>query len=161
MTNKIIRSIIITAILATGATSAIAAGGGGYGKGGQNSSNANPGQNFMNSWDINEDGTVTLEEIKTKRDQVFSSFDSNEDGFLSVEEYTYFDQARANDMEKHADGQIKGGQKAANSMLLENNDSDNDGRVSYVEFLDGAKASLDLMDNNKDGVITKTDFGRN
>jgi Ca2+-binding EF-hand superfamily protein len=155
--NRIISALIIGTLLVSTAGSVMAAGGGGYGAG---KGSGSQGQHFMDSWDANEDGTVTIEEVRIKRDEVFYSFDSDENGYLNAEEYVYFDEARANDMANEDAGMKMGEHKAANSMLLENSDLDGDGRVSLEEFLDGAKTSLLSMDKNGDGVITKADFGR-
>jgi hypothetical protein len=34
------------------------------------------------------------------------------------------------------------------------------GKVSWDEFLDGAKAWMCMLDRNTDGVVTTADFGR-
>ena len=58
-----------------------------------------PGAHFIENWDRNNDGIVTLAELKEKRGDVFYTFDSDENGFLNAEEYGYFDDARQADME--------------------------------------------------------------
>ncbi len=153
MKTKIISALIISTLLATSASSALAAGGQGGGSG-------VPGQNFINSWDVNEDGRVTLEEIKEKRDEVFYSFDSNEDNYISAEEYVYFDEARANDMASKGVNAANYQNKGANLMTLEANDIDGDGRVSREEFIEKAASFFAAKDTNSDGVITSEDFKR-
>lgn len=120
-----------------------------------------PGAHFVENWDLDGDGQVTVVEATEKRGNVFLSFDANEDGFLDAGEYVFFDQARANDMEGqggHGQGAAK---RAADGMLLERNDSDGDGRVSREEFLGHAAEWIAGMDRNGDGVVTTEDFGRN
>ena len=58
-----------------------------------------PGAHFMQNWDQDGDGIVSLEEATTKRNDLFTSFDADEDGKLSDEEYTVFDEMRAADQE--------------------------------------------------------------
>lgn len=132
----------------------------------------NPGAHFVENWDLNGDGQVTLEEATERRGNVFASFDANEDGFLDAEEYTYFDQARENDMKENAqahgmgqgNGQGKGQgmqamKNAAGGMALEVNDTDGDGKVSHDEFITNTAAWITGMDRNGDAVITTADFG--
>jgi hypothetical protein len=133
----------------------------------------NLGGHFLDNWDLNEDGTVTLAELQERRGDVFASFDSNEDGYLDAQEYTQFDEARAHDMKEHGGGhggghgkgQGKGQGKgrmmrAADGMKLKANDADGDGKVSQQEFLDGAASWFETLDRNGDGAITKADFGK-
>lgn len=119
-----------------------------------------PGQHFIENWDLDQDGSVTAEEAAERRGNVFASFDANEDGFLEGEEYALFDEARANDMKGqggHGHGAM---QKAADGMKLENNDADGDGKVSREEFVSGAAGWIAGMDRDGDGVVTTADFGR-
>lgn len=122
-----------------------------------------PGQHFVENWDLDGDGQVTVAEAKERRADVFMSFDANEDGFLDAEEYVVFDEARANDMANEG-GQQGHGQgammNAANGMMLQNNDDDGDGKVSAAEFVANAEGWILHMDRNGDGVVTTDDFGR-
>ena len=119
-----------------------------------------PGQHFVDNWDLDRDGAVTAEEAAQHRDDVFYMFDANEDGFLDAEEYVSFDEARANDMAAHGGGQGRGAmQRAADGMRLEVNDNDADGRVSLEEFVGNAAAWIESMDRDGDGVVTTSDFG--
>lgn len=42
-----------------------------------------PGQMFLQNWDSDGNGVVTLDEATTRRDDLFTAFDSDEDGYLS------------------------------------------------------------------------------
>lgn len=55
-------------------------------------------EHFMNNWDLDGDGAVTLQEVKERRDSVFTAFDANEDGFIDAEERKAMDEMR--DMEQ-------------------------------------------------------------
>ncbi len=148
MKIKIISAIIVSALLTTSPTSILAAGSG----------SGIPGQNFINSWDRNEDGIVTIEEIKEKRNEIFNAFDSNEDDYLDAEEYVYFDEARANDMASKGVTASNNPKKGANLMTLKANDINGDGRVSREEFIKNATSFFTAKDTNGDGVISNEDF---
>ena len=120
----------------------------------------NPGQHFMESWDLNEDGTVTVEEITERRTDVFASFDSDEDGFLTAEEYKTFDEARDG---HHEGDESKGygggkGQGKNSPMTMKANDNDADGKVSKDEFIGNAAMMFTKMDKNGDGTVNSADF---
>lgn len=119
-----------------------------------------PGAHFVENWDLNADGAVTVAEAATRRGDVFLSFDYNEDGFLDAEEYVTFDEARANDMENQQGHGFGAAKRAADGMLRERNDTDGDGKVSRDEFLTNATAWIAEMDSDGDGVVTTADFGR-
>ena len=62
-----------------------------------------PGSHFIENWDLDTNGRVTLEELIEKRGDVFYAFDSDENGELSAEEYVYFDEARKTDIDSQAE----------------------------------------------------------
>ncbi len=118
-----------------------------------------PGAHFIENWDLNGDGQITVDELEEKRDSVFASFDANEDGYIDAEEYKVFDQARANDQEaNHGKGGGEG--KMQKGMTLEFNDTDKDGKVSLEEFISNSPAWLEMVDKNADGAISPDDFRR-
>lgn len=120
-----------------------------------------PGAHFIESWDIDEDGSVDLEDITTRRGDVFFTFDADENGSLDAEEYVAFDEARANDMETNGGhGNGNGMRRASEGMTLAFNDTDGDGEVSQAEFLARAADWLVVLDRDEDGVVTTADFGR-
>lgn len=121
-----------------------------------------PGAHFIENWDLNEDGQVTVSEATERRADVFVTFDANDDGFLDAEEYLAFDEARESDMKEHAQpGKGQGlGHRAADGLKLEANDLDNDGKVSTAEFVSGAEGWIATMDKNADGVVSSDDFGQ-
>ncbi|MGP6087298.1 EF-hand domain-containing protein [Antarctobacter jejuensis] len=125
----------------------------------------NPGAHFVENWDLDGDGAVTVAEATERRGDVFSSFDANDDGFLDAQEYVLFDEAREEDMKNnavgHGGGLGRGGMmRAADGMLLVHNDADGDGKVSREEFTTNAAAWIAQMDRTGDGVVTTDDFGR-
>ena len=117
-----------------------------------------PGNQFMDNWDLDGNGTATVEELREMRASVFLSFDSNEDGALDAEEYVMFDEARQNDVNNYEGAQRAQMQKVADRMGLLASDLDKDGKVTRVEFLAGADTWFAELDRNADGGITLDDF---
>lgn len=117
-----------------------------------------PGNQFMDNWDLDGNGTATVEELREMRASVFLSFDSNEDGALDAEEYVMFDEARQNDVNNYEGAQRAQMQKVADRMGLLASDVDKDGKVTREEFLAGADAWFAELDKNADGGVTLEDF---
>ena len=118
---------------------------------------ANPGAHFIENWDMDGNGSVTLAEVTEKRGDVFVTFDSDGNGLLSPEEYVAFDAARASDIAQMGDGH--GMQEMQTPMQRAFNDADGDGSVSAAEFAAKSPQMFTRMDRNGDGVITPDDFG--
>lgn len=117
-----------------------------------------PGQHFIENWDLNGDGQVTLEEATERRSDVFASFDANEDGVLSAEEYDTFDEARKNDMKDNVKHKKGGMKRVMIGLTRDFNDVDQDGGVSLEEFKGQTQAWISGMDQDGDNVITSDDF---
>lgn len=119
-----------------------------------------PGAHFLENWDLDGNGEVSLQEAQEKRGDVFYTFDSDDDGFLDAAEYAMFDEARALDMEASGGGHGKGpGKRLQTGMTLDFNDTDGDGRVSRAEFTGQAEAWITLIDRDGNGAVTSGDFG--
>ncbi len=122
--------------------------------------NAAPGGHFIQNWDLDGDGTVTLTEAREKRADVFTMFDQNENGQLDAPEYDLFDETRAADRANNAGEHAKGAMANADEgMARELNDTDGDGIVTKTEFETGSDAWFARMDRTGDGKITGEDFG--
>lgn len=117
-----------------------------------------PGGQFMNNWDLDGNGTATIEELREMRSSVFLSFNSNENGTLDAEEYVMFDEARQNDVNNYEGAQRAQMQKVADRMSHPLSDLDKDGKVTREEFLAGADTWFAELDKNADGGITLHDF---
>ena len=118
-----------------------------------------PGSHFLENWDMDGNGAVSLEEIMERREIVFNMFDNDQNGALDSEEYVIFDETRASDMENNAGGHGKGGDRMQEGLTFGFNDIDTDGRVSKEEFLSNSAAWVAQIDRNGDGMITSADFG--
>ena len=123
-----------------------------------------PGQHFVENWDYDGDGKVSLDEATERRGDIFTSFDENEDGVLTPEEYDAFDAARAADMENNQEANgghgVGGGMMGyERSMTREVADTNADGVVTRDEFVTGTIGWFTMRDRDGDGFITLADFG--
>ena len=120
-----------------------------------------PGGHFIENWDLDGDGQVSLQEAQEKRSELFYMFDQDENNVLSAVEYDLFDDTRQADMDQNAGGHKKGPMRNVDQgMKREFNDVDGDGVVSKEEFTSKSEAWFILMDNTKDGVVTTDDIKR-
>jgi len=118
-----------------------------------------PGSHFIENWDLDASGAVSVEEIIERREMVFNMFDDDQNGSLDAAEYVIFDETRAADMENNAGGHGKGGARMQEGLTLAFNDTNTDGEVSMEEFIANSAAWVAQVDRNGDGSITSTDFG--
>ena len=139
------------------------------------------GAHFIEQWDLDSDGQVTLAEATEKRAEIFTMFDLNEDDTLNDAEYTDFDTHRLEDAQRvqGENGQGMGygqgmghgqglgmGQGAQPGFMRVHaamergfNDTDGDGIVSRAEFTGKTADWFDAMDRNDDDLLTPDDFG--
>lgn len=119
-----------------------------------------PGAHFIQNWDINEDGQVSVEDAAEQRGIVFAMFDDDENDELSAEEYKMFDATREQDAKANGVGHGKGNMKRTQQgLMMAFNDVNGDGVVTKEEFVGKAAEWLAMIDRNADGVVTKDDFG--
>ena len=143
------RIVILSAALALTPLTALANSHGG----------GNAGAHFIENWDLDGDGAVTLAEAQERRGDVFLSFDADENGALSAEEYDMFDAARANDLvEMGLPAKAATGDNPAGLMRRDITDANGDGQVTREEFIDSAADWIARMDRDGDGQITAADF---
>nr|WP_321457739.1 hypothetical protein [uncultured Cohaesibacter sp.] len=109
---------------------------------------------FVDSWDSDEDGIVTLQEAKDGRNTYFDSLDENEDGIVVAAEFSAF---LTNIKMPPEDA--TNGQRGLFGMTLSFNDANKDGRVDREEFLNQTVVWLNVMDRNGDGKVSNDDFG--
>lgn len=120
-----------------------------------------PGSHFIENWDPNKDGQVSLDEAQEKRAELFFMFDQDENGVLDAAEYTLFDETRQADMDENAGGHKKGPMRDVDKgMMRDFNDVNGDGEVSKDEFAAKSEDWFKMMDRNGDGVVSTDDFRR-
>lgn len=118
-----------------------------------------PGAHFIENWDMDEDGQVTVEEATQKRGDLFYMFDQDENGVLDDAEYTLFDETREVDMRLNAGGPGGPMKGVSQAMSREFNDADGDGLVTEQEIQSRVSEWFALMDRDGDDLITSADFG--
>lgn len=104
------------------------------------------GASFMERWDINNDGEVSVEEAEKRRQALFAKLDANKDGYLDSNEFL----AAGQEQSEPAETTILRG--------LDLNDINGDGKVSAGEFMANSGSWVDMMDGNNDGVVTIEEF---
>lgn len=119
-----------------------------------------PGSHFIENWDLDESGAVSVEEIIERREMVFNMFDDDQNGMLDAAEYVIFDETRAADMQNNAGSHGRGADRMQEGLTLAFNDTDADGAVSLEEFIANSEAWVVKLDRDSDGTITAADFGQ-
>jgi Ca2+-binding EF-hand superfamily protein len=118
--------------------------GGGHGMGGYG---GGPGgmRNMLLSFDANEDGKLSQEEIDQGRANQVKEFDKDGDGTLTIGEYEalWLDVMRERMVDR-----------------FQGHDADGDGKVTVEEFGKRFANMVKYMDSNDDGVIDENDMRR-
>lgn len=104
----------------------------GHGRGG-------PGMSLLETFDTNNDGRVTQEEIDTYRQQQLARFDADGNGQLTLEEYQAL---WADAMRERMVRQFQA------------HDRDGDGNVTVEEFQERYAEVVSNRDDNNDGALT-------
>ena len=108
---------------------------------------ANGASKFMQFFDTNHDGIVTLDEFEAASNTRFGIIDADHNGVISEQEFrAYIQQRRAEKMQAR----------------LKAIDTDGDGQVSKSEYLayqaQKAEKRFVRMDKNQDGVLSTDEF---
>lgn len=141
-------------------------------------------EHFMTNWDLDANGSITLDEVRERRDSVFAAFDANEDGYLDADERAMMSEmhdtehasmaeegidrprgmghGQGNGIGRGMGGPGKGGQFRRNAEAGMHDgrmiDTDGDGKLSHDEFVGLSEHWLARLDVNGDGRISEQDF---
>ena len=142
-----------------------------------------PGADFMNQWDLDSNGGVSLVEVREQRGNIFAMFDENSDGRLSAAEIVGMDEHKQLQREAgmgpgrnrpegmtgpmgNGMGKGRGGQMGPQSGFdrpaaeeMRGLDANGDGIVTTAEFVNGSANWFRMRDRNGDNVLTTADFG--
>lgn len=104
---------------------------------------------FMQFFDTNKDGVVTLDEFEAAMQTRFNNMDSDHNGLVSAEEFRHYLQQRRL---QHKQARLK------------KMDSNGDGKVSKDEYLaymsNRAQARFEHLDKNHDGMLVADELDR-
>ena len=178
MYKSIISAVTAATILASASTVAFAANDDGKRGGKRGGPNI---ERMLERLDTNNDGGITLEEVKAYQGTVFASVDANSDSSLTQEEFDMIKEMRKAEREAkkaendeqttetaHSDdkdgkkrkGKRGGKRGEMRGMGFDRLDADNSGTVSLEEFTAHADKMFDRMDRNDAGVINADDVKR-
>ena len=117
---------------------------------------------FLEEWDMNADGRVTVEDVAARRTDIFDMFDLSGDGVIDAEEQANMAATIAGQEENNREGHgVNGpGPRIHGAMTPAYNDANHDGQITAAEWAEATPRLFTELDRNADGVINPMDFGR-
>lgn len=96
--------------------------------------------------DANNDGQITMDEVKTRDAIHFAEMDANNDGFVSTDELSQFQEKKREEMRMTMEAR-------RHQKMLDMLDTDEDGRISEAEFFARPHKGFSMADQNGDGIV--------
>ena len=130
--------------------------------------NGTPGAGFIEEWDMSGTGSVSLADMRERRESLFEMFDLDGSAVLDAAEIANMEQtvAAREDSERGQGGHGgyaggKGPGRAIHAaMTADYNDANGDGQITRAEFVNATDRLFPIVDRDGDGVVTIADFGR-
>jgi len=141
--------LVTTGAIALGAAAfagaSLADGGWGRHHGGGWGQHGAAGERLFETFDANQDGTLTQAEVDQARQAQLAEFDADGNGSLDLEEYQalWLDAMRERMVDQ-----------------FQAHDDDGDGRVTVEEFGERYSSLAQRLDRNDDGQVTQDDLRR-
>ena len=126
-----------------------------------------PMAGFVQEWDMNADGRVTLADFAERRTTQFDMFDLNGDARIDAEEQANMAQTIAGAQEAnhgaesgHGQGGNGPGAQIHAAMTAAYADADHDGNLSAQEWEAATQRLFAELDRSGDGQLDRADFRR-
>lgn len=175
MKKTLITALTASIVLASASTYAFAAKDGGKRDGHRHGPSI---ERILERLDTNKDGGISLEEVKTAREEMFAKVDANSDSSLTEEEFNMIreihkaerdankPEGEQNAENKDRDGKRgkgdgkRAGKRGGKGMSFDRLDADDSGTVTLAEFTEHTEKMFERMDRNSDGVVNADDMKR-
>lgn len=127
---------------------------------GQGQGRGQPGAQFIENWDLSDNGYVSRADFLQRRDDIFRMFDADENDILGEADLQAIADhlAAEDDQRGNAAGGRGPGQIIHEAMTLQFNDTDGDGAISRAEFAESSVRVVGMLDANGDDKIDSADF---
>ena len=113
-------------------------------------------RSFVETYDTDGDGQVTLVEFMTEREVGYGQRDADGDGTVHEEEYVSEYEVRLEqELKAQHDRQIKQAYVRFNVL-----DQDKDGTISLAEFNASGSRMFSKLDTNGDGIVNEEDTAK-
>ena len=101
---------------------------------------------YFNRLDQQKKGSFTLADMQRIEGKEFKRIDADHDGKLSLAEYTYgIPPDQPEELRRY-------------TRKFQLSDKNQDGFISYDEYMQFCARVVELADTNKDGIVTKAEF---
>lgn len=126
---------------------------------GQNKQQRPSVEELFKMMDANEDGKLSLEEVKGPLKNDFSKVDVDENGFITKEELEKAPKPNRQGGKQEKQSREKGNaEKLSTTEIFKKMDTDNDGKLSEKEVKGPLAKDFSKIDANEDGFLSKEEL---